>query len=122
MRTSRKPPPRVKQVVEAQDDDSSSDDDWVKALSADEEDKTYSPTVKSELSGVKIKLDVDSCSSANLLDEKNSRCYKTGCLLMPRFYFPSQLQTFLPMVTTRYFWLVLFSKIDKFSNKQGYNS
>ena len=55
MKTSRKPPLRVKQVVEAQDDDSSSDDDWVKALSADEEDKTYSPTVKCELNGVKIK-------------------------------------------------------------------
>ena len=70
MRTSRKPPPRVKQVVEAQDDDSSSDDDLVKALSTDKEDKTCSPTVKCELNGVKIKLDVDSCSSANLLDEK----------------------------------------------------
>ena len=68
--TSRKPPPRAKQVVEAQDDDSSSDDDWVKALSIDEDDKTYSPTVKCELSGVKIKLDVYSCSRANLLDEK----------------------------------------------------
>ena len=70
MSTSRKPPPRLKQVVEAQDDDSCSDDDWVKALPTDEEDKTYSQTVKCELSGVKIKLDVDSCSSANFLDEK----------------------------------------------------
>ena len=54
-------------MVEAQDDDSSSDDDWVKALSTDVEDKTYSPTVNKNR--VKIKLDVDSCSSTNLLDE-----------------------------------------------------
>ena len=73
MKTSRKPPPSLKQVVEAQDDDSSSDDDWVKALSTDEEDNTYSPTVKCELNGVKIKLDVDSCSSANLLDVLQDR-------------------------------------------------
>ena len=63
-------------MVEAQDDDSSSDDDWVKALSTDVEDKTYSPTVKCELNGVKIKLDVDSCSSTNLLDETRFKMLK----------------------------------------------
>ena len=39
-------------------------------MSTDEEDKSHSPTVKCDLNGVKIKLDVDSCSRTNLLDEK----------------------------------------------------
>ena len=95
MRTSRKPPPKVKQVVEAQDDDSSSDDDWVKTLSTDEEDKTYSPAVKCELNGVKIKLDVDSCSSANLLDEKRFK------MLQDRL--PTDAKISLPKPTTNLF-------------------
>ena len=95
MKTSRKPPPRVKQVVKAQDDDSSSDDYWVKALSTDEEDKTYSPTVKCELSGVKIKPDVDSCSSANLLDEKRFK------MLQDRL--PTDAKISLSKQTTNFF-------------------
>ena len=64
-------------------------------MSTDEEDKTYSPTVKCELSGVKIKLAVDSCSSANLSDEKRFK--------VPQDRLPTDAKISLSKPTTNLF-------------------